>query len=324
MAVYTDIDEGDLAAFLADYAIGELLSYRGIAEGVENSNFLIHATDAPYILTLFERRVAEADLPFFLGLKRHLHARGFACPQPIARRDGGLMGRLADRPATVISFLEGVWLRRPSPAHCREAGAAMARMHVAGEGFDLSRPNALGPHAWRPLYESAGPEAPDVAEGLADDVEATLRAVEAGWPTGLPGGVVHADYFPDNVFFLHDRVSGVIDFYFAANDAFAYDLAIALLAWCHERDGMFNVTKAQALIAGYESVRTLAPDEVEALPILARGAALRFLLTRLYDWLHIPNDGLVVKKDPAEYLAKMRLHAGVRSAAEYGRMRQAA
>lgn len=318
MAVYTDIDERELAAFLADYPVGELLSYRGIAEGVENSNFLLHATDAPYILTLYERRVAEADLPFFLGLKAHLAAGGFACPVPIERVDGGALGRLADRPAALISFLEGVWLRRPQPAHCREAGAAMARMHLGAEGFALRRPNALGPDAWRPLYEAAGTGAASVAEGLAETVEAALDALEREWPTGLPAGVIHADYFTDNVFFLSDRVSGVIDFYFACNDQLAYDVAIALLAWCHERDGMFNATKARAFLAGYQSVRLLERDEVEALPVLARGAALRFLLTRLYDWLHVPGDGLVVKKDPAEYLGKLRHHMKVRSPAEYG------
>ena len=322
MAVYTDIDERELADFLARYPVGELLSYRGIAEGVENSNFLIHASDAPYILTLFERRVAEADLPFFLGLKKHLAANGFDCPQPIETGDGAMLGRLAERPAALVSFLEGVWLRRPTPAHCREAGAALARLHLAGRDFALSRPNALGPNAWAPLYDAAGPDAPNVAEGLAETVEASLTEIERDWPTGLPTGVIHADYFTDNVFFLHDRVSGVIDFYFACNDALAYDVAIALLAWCHERDGMFNATKGRAFLAGYESVRRLEADEAEALPVLARGAALRFMLTRLYDWLHVPNDGLVVKKDPAEYLAKMRHHAGVRSATEYGLERE--
>ena len=328
MAVYTDIDERELADFLARYPVGELLSYRGIAEGVENSNFLIHATDAAYILTLFERRVAEHDLPFFLGLKKHLAANGFGCPHPIERTgeagEGAMLGRLAGRPAALVSFLEGVWLRRPTPAHCREAGTAMARLHEGGADFPMRRANALGPGAWASLYEAAGPDAPNVAEGLAETVETALREVERGWPTGLPAGIVHADYFPDNVFFLHDRVSGVIDFYFAANDQLAYDIAIALLAWCHERDGMFNATKGRAFLAGYESVRRLGPDEAEALPVLARGAALRFMLTRLYDWLHVPGDGLVVKKDPAEYLAKLRHHANVTSAAEYGLIREAA
>ena len=322
MAVYTDIDEEELEAFLAAYPVGDLLSYRGIAEGVENSNFLLHAeTDGaptPYILTLYERRVAEADLPFFLGLMGHLAERGLACPLPIPRHDGKLLGRLADRPAALISFLEGFWLRRPRREHARELGAAMARMHVAGADFPLTRANALAPDAWEPLYRSAGPEAGSVSPTLRADVEETLEAVERDWPRDLPQGVIHADLFPDNAFFLHDRFAGMIDFYFACNDLFAYDLAIALNAWCFERDGAFNVTMGRALLAGYCSERMLDDGEVAALPILARGAALRFLLTRLWDWLHIPDGGLVKKKDPLEYLAKLRHHATVRTPADFG------
>ena len=318
MAVYTDIDEDELEAFLSAYPVGEPLSYKGIAEGVENSNFLLHCADAPYILTLYERRVEEADLPFFLGLMRHLADRGLSCPLPIARRDGALLGRLADRPAALISFLEGVWLRRPRAEHCREVGAAMARLHLAGEGFELRRPNALAPPAWRPLYEAAGPGVDAVAKGLREEIDAALAAVERDWPTGLPAGVIHADLFPDNVFFLGDAFSGMIDFYFACDDILAYDLAIALNAWCHERDGSFNVTKGAALLAGYAGVRPLSAAELDALPMLARGAALRFLLTRLYDWLHIPDGGLVRKKDPVEYLTKLRFHRAARSAADYG------
>lgn len=322
MAVYTDIDEEELASFLRAYPVGDLLSYRGIAEGVENSNFLVHAdTDGeptPYILTLYERRVEEADLPFFLGLMGHLNARGLACPLPIPRNDAALLGHLADRPAALISFLEGFWLRRPRREHAREVGAAMARMHVAGADFPLGRQNALAPAAWEPLYRSAGSEAGSVAPLLTHDVEDALEVIDREWPRDLPAGVIHADLFPDNVFFLHDRFAGMIDFYFACNDLLAYDLAIALNAWCFERDGSFNVTMGRALLAGYCAERMLSDAEVAALPILARGAALRFLLTRLWDWLHIPDEGLVRKKDPLEYLAKLRHHARVRSAVEYG------
>ena len=322
MAVYTDIDEDELAAFLEHYEVGALLSYKGIAEGVENSNFLLHCEDASYILTLYERRVEEADLPFFLGLKRHLAARGISCPLPVERTDGALLGRLAGRPAALISFLEGFWLRRPGPAHCREVGAAMAAMHEAGRGFALSRPNALAPWAWGPLYRATGgtDEIDAVSPGLSDEIEAALAAVGRDWPRKglLPEGIIHADLFPDNVFFLHDRLSGLIDFYFACDDLLAYDLAIALNAWCFERDGSFNVTKGRALIGGYESQRTLEPAERAALPVLARGAALRFLLTRLYDWLHVPDTGLVRKKDPLDYLVRLRFHARARSIEDYG------
>ncbi len=318
VAVYTDITEDELSAFLADYDVGTLTAYKGIAEGVENSNFLLHTTQARFILTLYEKRVDPADLPFFLGLMQHLADRGLSCPLPIARRDGGHLGTLSDRPAALISFLEGVWLRKPEAEHCRQVGAALAAMHLAGEGFTIRRPNALSVSGWRPLWDNSAARADEVQEGLKDEIAAELAALEAGWPTALPEGVCHADLFPDNVFFLDDRLSGLIDFYFACNDFLAYDVSVCLNAWCFEKDGAFNLTKGRALLAGYTAVRPLSAEEAAALPLLARGSALRFFLTRLYDWLMTPAGALVVKKDPLEYLRKLRFHRAVRDASEYG------
>ncbi|MFZ1680819.1 MAG: homoserine kinase [Rhizobiaceae bacterium] len=318
MAVYTDIDETDLSAFLAGYDIGALTSYKGIAEGVENSNFLLHTTGGQYILTLYEKRVDPADLPFFLGLMDHLSRRGVVCPLPVSRRDGTMTGTLAGRPAAIVTFLEGNWPRRPNAAHCREVGKALASMHVAGNGFALTRRNALSVAGWRTLWERSRDRADEVAPGLVLEVEADLAAFERDWPTGLPDGVCHADLFPDNVFFLGERLSGLIDFYFACNDILAYDLSVCLNAWCFEKDHAFNLTKGAALLAGYQSVRPLSPAEAASLPLLARGSALRFMLTRLYDWLNTPAGALVVKKDPVEYLRKMRHHRQVASAYEYG------
>lgn len=318
MAVYTDITEEELIAFLANYDAGQLLSYKGIAEGVENSNFLLHTSKAPYILTLYEKRVDPADLPFFLGLMQHLADRGLSCPLPVTRNDGGLLGELAGRPAALISFLEGMWLRRPEARHCREVGVALARMHLAGEGFSIRRKNALTVDSWRPLWEKSAAHADDVETGLAAEIPTELDFLEANWPNGLPSGVIHADLFPDNVFFLGDRVSGLIDFYFACNDFLAYDLSICLNAWCFEKDWSYNITKGSALIEGYQSVRPLSKAEAEALPVFARGSALRFFLTRLYDWIMTPPGAMVTKKDPKEYLRKLRFHQHVASAAEYG------
>ena len=318
MAVYTDITEEELIAFLANYDAGQLLSYKGIAEGVENSNFLLHTSKAPYILTLYEKRVDPADLPFFLGLMQHLADRGLSCPLPVTRNDGGLLGELAGRPAALISFLEGMWLRRPEARHCREVGVALARMHLAGEGFSIRRKNALSVDSWRPLWEKSAAHADDVETGLTAEIPAELDFLEANWPNGLPSGVIHADLFPDNVFFLGDRVSGLIDFYFACNDFLAYDLSICLNAWCFEKDWSYNITKGSALIEGYQSVRPLSKAEAEALPVFARGSALRFFLTRLYDWIMTPPGAMVTKKDPKEYLRKLRFHQHVASAAEYG------
>ena len=318
MAVYTEVPDEALAAFLAAYEIGDLLSYKGIAEGVENTNFILHTTTGSYILTLYEKRVREDDLPFFLGLMQHLAARGLACPQPIRTRDGATLGRLCGRPAVIVSFLEGVSVRRPGVKHCRALGAALAGLHAAGADFPMQRPNALSVAGWRPLFQAAEPQADRVAPGLAARTRADLALLEGSWPQDLPGGVIHADLFTDNVFFLGDDVSGLIDFYFACTDSFAYDLAICLNAWCFEADYAFNRTKGQAMIAAYQAVRPLEPREVAALPLLARGAALRFMLTRLVDWLNVPPGALVKPKDPLEYDRRLAFHRKVAAAEEYG------
>ncbi|WP_182084669.1 homoserine kinase [Aureimonas sp. ME7] len=318
MAVYTEVGEADLAAFLSRYDLGQLLSYKGIAEGVENSNFLVRTERGTFILTLYEKRVNRADLPFFIGLLEHLADRGLSCPLPVQPVSGEALGELAGRPAALFTFLEGMWTRRPSAEQCGEVGRALADLHAKSGGFALTRANALSVGGWRPLYDGCGPEADKVSDGLLAEIGSELAFLEAHWPNGLPTGIIHADLFPDNVFFLRGRLSGLIDFYFACEDILAYDLAICLCAWCFELDGAFNITKGRALIEGYHSVRPLSDDELAALPILARGAALRFLLTRLYDWIHIPDTSLVTKKDPREYLRKLRFHAGVRTVADYG------
>ncbi len=318
MAVYTDITEIDLKQFLSQYDVGELTSYKGIAEGVENTNFLLHTTKDPLILTLYEKRVEKSDLPFFLGLMQHLADRGLNCPLPLPRNDGALLGELSGRPAALISFLEGMWLRKPEARHCREVGAALAKMHIAGEGFEIRRPNALSLEGWVSLWQKSADRADEVETGLQGEIAGELDFLTTNWPKNLPAGVIHADLFQDNVFFLGDTLSGLIDFYFACNDMLAYDVSICLNAWCFEKDGAYNVTKGKALLEGYQSVRPLSADELAALPILARGSALRFFLTRLYDWLTTPEGALVVKKDPIEYLRKLRFHAKVESVADYG------
>nr|WP_306766398.1 homoserine kinase [Shinella pollutisoli] len=318
VAVYTDITEDDLARFLTAYDAGTLTSYKGIAEGVENSNFLLHTTKGAFILTLYEKRVDPGDLPFFLGLMHHLAEKGLSCPLPLPRNDGALLGELSGRPAAMISFLEGMWLRKPAAKHCREVGRALAEMHLAGEGFSLTRRNALSVDGWRPLWEKSAGRADEVETGLQAEIGGELAFLEARWPKDLPAGVIHADLFPDNVFFIGERLSGLIDFYFACNDLLAYDVSICLNAWCFEKDGAFNLTKGMALLAGYESVRPLSEAEAAALPLLSRGSALRFFLTRLYDWLTTPEGALVVKKDPLEYLRKLRFHRQVAGPAEYG------
>jgi homoserine kinase type II len=319
MAVYTDVAADELAEFLGQYDIGELLSYKGIAEGVENSNFLLHTTSGYFILTLYEKRVARGDLPFFLGLMTHLATHGINCPQPVQNRNGEALSALAGRPAAIINFLEGIWPRKPNAAHCAGVGQALAKMHLAGRDFPLARANALSVSGWRPLFEVAASRAEEVQHGLRDSIRTELDYLEGNvWPKNLPQGVIHADLFPDNVFFLGERVSGIIDFTFACNDMLAYDVAICLNAWCFESDCSFNVTKARAFLGAYGRERPLSQAEQDALPLLARGAALRFLLTRLVDFLNVPAGALVRPKDPLEYFRKLRFQQSVASMRDYG------
>jgi homoserine kinase type II len=319
MAVYTDVAADELAAYLSQYDLGDLLSYKGIAEGVENSNFLLHTSKGAFILTLYEKRVARGDLPFFLGLMTHLARHGINCPQPVQNRSGDALGELAGRPAAIITFLEGIWPRKPNATHCAGVGQALAKMHLAGADFPMTRANALSVSGWRPLFDAAASRANDVQPGLHDFLAAELDYLASGvWPAGLPQGVIHADLFPDNVFYLGDQLSGIIDFTFACNDILAYDVAICLNAWCFEADHSFNVTKARAFLSAYGRERKLSEDEQDALPLLARGAAIRFLLTRLVDWLNVPPGALVKPKDPLEYVRKLRFHQSVRSVRDYG------
>jgi homoserine kinase type II len=318
MAVYTDVTDEEINEFLAGYDLGSLLSYKGIAEGVENSNFLLHTSKGYFILTLYEKRVAAADLPFFLNLMEHLAARGLTCPQPVRSRSGEALGQLARRPAAIVTFLDGVWIRRPSPAHCAAVGTALAELHLAGADFAMTRRNGLSVEGWRPLFEVAAARADTVASGLRDTIATELAKLERDWPRDLPQGVIHADLFPDNVFFIGDRLSGLIDFYFACTDALAYDVAVCLNAWCFEPDLSYNMTKGRALLYGYMRKRPLSSPETAALPMLCRGAALRFLLTRLVDWLEVPPGALVRPKDPLEYYRKLRFHQMNASARDYG------
>jgi homoserine kinase type II len=318
MAVYTEVGEDELAKFLAGYELGEMMSLKGIAEGVENTNYLLHTSGGYFILTLYEKRVKREDLPFFIGLMEHLATRGINCPQPVKNKQGAALGELAGRPATLVTFLEGLSIRRPDVRHCGALGEALAELHRAGNGFVIRRENGLGSASWPQLAASAEKRADEIAPGLAAVLRNEAAALVKDWPKDLPAGVIHADLFPDNVFFLSDRLSGLIDFYFACNDLLAYDVAICLNAWCFEIDGSFNVTKGRALLSGYNAVRKLELKEVAALPMLARGAALRFLLTRTIDWLNVPAGALVRPKDPNEYLKKLNFHRSIKNASEYG------
>ncbi len=318
MAVYTEVGDEDLIEFIANYDIGEVLSCKGIAEGIENSNFALATSGGSFILTLYEKRVDPDDLPFFLGLMDHLAGAGIPCPTPVHGKDGEALRQLSGRPAAVVTFLDGMWPRRISPDHCAEVGRALAELHLAGTDFEMTRANTLSVDSWRSLLAKSEARADEVEAGLAKELAAELDRIESNWPDGLRTGVIHADLFADNVFFRDDRLTGMIDFYFACTDMFAYDLGVCVNAWCFEKDLSFNVTKARRMLTAYRKVRDFPADELEALPLLASGSAMRFLLTRLYDWLNTPPGALVTRKDPLEFLAKLRFHRGVAGPGDYG------
>ncbi|MGC8532231.1 MAG: homoserine kinase [Acidiphilium sp.] len=318
MAVYTEVTDGMLNAFLAQYDLGEAVAFRGIAEGVENSNYALRTTQGDFILTLYEKRVDPADLPWFLGLLEHLAQHGLPCALPVRARNGANLNRLAGKAAAITTFLPGVWPRDPTIAHCAELGSALAQLHHAGVDYRTERPNALGPAAWPPLWAQCRDHADAVEPGLQATLDRAITRIVPAWPATLPRGQIHADLFPDNVFFLDGKISGLIDFYFAATDFFALDIAICLNAWCFEPDFSFNRAKSAALLQGYQAIRPLTQAEQSALPLLCQGAALRFLLTRLYDWLNTPAGALVTKKDPRDYLRRLTSFHQMTEGADYG------
>jgi homoserine kinase type II len=315
MAVYTQVPAEILADFLTLYDVGTLVSAKGIAEGVENSNFLVDTTGADgrgarFILTLYEKRVDPADLPFFIDLLDHLGARGCAVPRFIADRQGVRLQQLCDRPACLIEFLAGVSVTEPTPPQARSAGAALGDLHRASEGFAGTRRNDLGPEGWHRLAQACGSGFDQIRPGLRERVLAELDYLDRHWPTDLPHGVIHADLFPDNVLMKGDDVTGLIDFYFSCTDIRAYDVAVTHGSWCFSVDGgTFYPDRAQALMQGYRARHGLLPEEEAALPVLGRGAAIRFLLTRAYDWLNTPADALVMRKDPLAYLRRLDRYA---------------
>lgn len=318
MAVYTDIDDETLAALLTQYDLGEARAFKGIAEGVENSNFLLETDKGRYILTVFEKRVNAGDLPFFMNMMRHLAMKGFPAPLPVEARDGEALRTIKDKPAVIISFLAGMSPRNPTSSQCRRMGAGLAAFHEALSDFDMRRPNNLSLASWLDMFAAREGEVDKLVPGLHELISADLAALQTDWPSDLPSGAIHADLFPDNAFFLDGDLSGVIDFYFACTDFLAYDIAVCLNAWCFETRGEFNITKGQAFLSGYQSERRLSPEECAAIPTLARGAAMRFFLTRLIDWADTPRDALVRPKNPLDYAERLGFHRRAKGIEDYG------
>ncbi|MGY2735355.1 homoserine kinase [Sphingomonas sp. UYP23] len=310
MAVYTPVSAELLAAFLARYAVGELVSSKGIAEGVENTNYLVDTTTDRFILTLYEKRVEGGDLPYFMDLLDHLAARGNPVPPAIKDRDGVAIQMLEGRPACLIQFLPGVSVTHPTPAQAFAAGQAMGRMHAALADFEAVRANSMGVATWQPLLERCGADLDTIAPGLHAEASAMLDTVLRDWPRDLPTATIHADLFPDNVLMRGDQVSGLIDFYFACTDIRAFDVTILHTAWSFDAEGR-SIDRAvgDALIEGYDATFGLSGAERAQLGTLAKGACLRFFLSRAWDWLNTPADALVTRKDPLAYLRRYQTYA---------------
>jgi homoserine kinase type II len=307
VAVYTEVSAETLSAHLAAYDVGHLVMAKGIAEGVSNSNFLVETSAGRFILTLYERRIDCAELPWFLQLMTHLADRALPVPRPIPDREGRLLHSVAGKPAALIEFLPGVSVSQPSAAKCAAVGESLARLHLAAADFAPPRPNQLSLAAARATLAAIGPRLDELEPGLAAEVAAVLAGLEGDWPGHLPKGIVHADLFPDNVLFLGDRLSGLIDFYFACTDLLAYDLAILRVAWAFSADGRtHDAGRDRALLAGYERVRALQQDERAHLSLLGQAAALRFLLTRAADWFETDQGALVTRKDPLAFARRLR------------------
>lgn len=318
MAVYTEVSDQELKRFLSRYDIGTPVRKTPIAEGVENTNYRIETDRDVFILTLFEKRTRAEDLPFFMDLAAHMAAKGLSIPAPVELSGGGVISTLCDRPAAIITFLNGRPVMAPGPEECAAFGAAVSGLHGAVADFPQSRENPLSLNGWRALADQCRARADDCAGGLGALIDGELAMLSETWPQDLPRGVIHADLFPDNIFFIDGKISGFIDFYFSCTDFFAYDLAIAVNAWCFDRKGGFVRDNAVNIMKAYQARRPLSDAEKKAFPILLRGAALRFLMTRLHDWLNQDPDALVTVKNPLEYRDIILFHQREYNPRDYG------
>ena len=308
MAVYSPISNDELLIFLAQYDIGELQTFEGILEGIENTNYKIITSTNTYILTIFEKRVNKKDLPFFMNLKNHLANKNFLCPKPVTDKKGGIINSLLDKPCVLISFLKGSNAKVITSNHCKQVGQNLSLLHHETSDFTEERPNSLSFTQWRRIFEKCLTVPNHDYLHLCDIIEKEFIFLKNSWPNSLPHGIIHADVFRDNVFFIDNQFSGLIDFYFSCKDYYAYDIALTINAWCFDKNEILNQEKFQELLKGYESLRKLEADEKDSLSILLRGAAMRILITRLHDQLFHPPDAYVTPKDPEEYGNILKYH----------------
>jgi len=320
MAVYTKLSENNLKDFFSKYNLGKLLKFQGIQEGIENSNYFVKTDSGKFILTVYEKRVEEKDLPFFMGLMKNIFNENFPSPEPIINKNGNYITEIFGKKAAVVSFLEGTSKKNLTPGNCHEVGIYTAKLHTITKNLNIKRTNRLSVNSWRLIYRKIQRDCSKIYPDLTKIIERNLEVIEDQWPKNIPRGIIHADLFPDNIFFKGSKLTGIIDFYFSCYDFYALEIAICLNALCFEGKNenlSFNVTKAKKFIDGYSSIRKLAEEEKESLKILCHGAAMRFLLTRVFDYLNLTEDALVKIKDPVEYLKRLEFHNSVKNYQDY-------
>jgi len=320
MAVYTKLSEDQLKEFFLNYDLGKILNYKEIKDGIENTNYFIQAEKGKYILTLYEKRVDEKDLPFFIGLMRNLYDEKFLSPNPIINKNGSYISEILKKKAAVVSFLDGAAKKILNPNNCYEVGVNSAKLHLITKKLTQKRENKLSIKSWREIYNNVKNDCSKIHPNLSSILEKNLDEIEKNWPKNIPSGIIHADLFPDNIFFKNDKLSGIIDYYFSCHDSYAFEIAICLNALCFEGQNQnlsFNVTKAKKFIEGYSSIRKLDATEKKSLKVLCQGAAIRFLLTRVFDYLNLTEGAIVAVKDPIEYLKRLEFHDSVKNYEEY-------
>tara|TARA_Y100000590_G_C15712081_1_gene1010629 strand:- start:248 stop:1216 length:969 start_codon:yes stop_codon:yes gene_type:complete len=320
MAVYTKLSENELKDFFSKYNLGKVVNYKGIKEGIENTNYFIKTEKGKYILTLYEKRVEEKDLPFFISLMKNLFDKKFPSPEPIINRNGNYISEISKKKAAVVSFLEGSAKKILNPNDCYEIGTNTAKLHLITKDLTGRRKNKLSIDSWRKIYNKVKNDCSKISANLPKIIEKNLYEIEKNWPKNIPSGIIHADLFPDNIFFKNNKLSGIIDYYFSCYDFYAFEIAICLNALCFEGKNenlSFNVTKAKKFIDGYSNIRKLTEEEKKSLKVLCQGAAIRFLLTRVFDYLNLTEGAIVKIKDPMEYLKRLEFHDNVEDYKDY-------
>ncbi len=320
MAVYTKLNSKKIEEILSNYNLGKLDSFKGIEEGIENTNYFLSIDKKKFILTIYEKRVKSEDLPFFSDLMSSLNKANFKCPAPISNNNNETISNFEGKKLMIVSFLEGQAKENLSPDNCKSIGLEVAKMHKLTKSLKLNRQNDLSINSWRSLFNSVKDRCENIHKDLPRLIEENLNDVEKNWPKNLPKGIIHADLFHDNIFFIKDKFSGVIDFYFSCEDFFAFEIAICFNALCFDGQKSnlsFNVTKAKNLIDGYSSIRKLSEDELNSIKVLSQGAALRFLLTRVFDSLNKVEGAIVKIKDPMEYLTRLEFHKNSKNHEDY-------